>query len=330
MELRNQNALHLINKNQKGLEIGPLHQPIAPKREGYDIKILDHCSAKELMKKYTGHGFDVKCIEDVDYIWKGESYRNTIGEGLFFDYIIASHVIEHTPDLIGFLKNCEDVLNHNGIISLVIPDKMCCFDYFRPITGIAKIIDAHYNKNTLHSIGTMSEYFLNVVNTNNHIAWDKNTTEFNFNFVHHLGDVKNAKDVYEQKQYVDFHSWVFTPYSFRLLIHDLNALGYISFCEVAFFETNGCEFYLTLQKNAPLTDFNRLDILKKIGEESQSIKLPAKSLKHQIFAKEALVKIIKTRLQEKLVHEKWAKYPKLIRYFIYALKLVKLGLKKVL
>lgn len=44
---------------------------------------------------------------------------------------------------------------------------------------------------------------------------------------------------------------------------------------------------------------------------------------------QSLWSIIKNRLREKLVHEKWAKYPKAIRYIVYGLKLIKIVSKKI-
>lgn len=44
---------------------------------------------------------------------------------------------------------------------------------------------------------------------------------------------------------------------------------------------------------------------------------------------QSLWSVIKNRLREKLVHEKWAKYSKLVRYGVYSLKLTKMISKKI-
>ncbi len=46
------------------------------------------------------------------------------------------------------------------------------------------------------------------------------------------------------------------------------------------------------------------------------------------YENNSLSKIVKNRLHKKLVHEKWAKYSKPMRYGIYGLKLLKMGLQK--
>lgn len=47
---RNQKALSLILKSGLGLEIGPSHNPIAPKSKGYSVHIVDHLDAAGLKK----------------------------------------------------------------------------------------------------------------------------------------------------------------------------------------------------------------------------------------------------------------------------------------
>ena len=71
---REDNALYALNKNGVGLEIGPSHNPIAPKSRGFNVHILDHASAEELRTKYQGHGVNLHNIEEVDFIWSGQSY----------------------------------------------------------------------------------------------------------------------------------------------------------------------------------------------------------------------------------------------------------------
>src|SRR5687767_12380965 len=104
---RRQKVLRHINPDAQGIEIGPSYNPIAPKREGYKVQIMDHMTREELVAKYQGHGVDLQCIEEVDFVWRGESYADLTGRSHHYEWIIASHLIEHTPDLIGFLNECS-------------------------------------------------------------------------------------------------------------------------------------------------------------------------------------------------------------------------------
>src|SRR5215467_14461622 len=229
-----------------GLEIGPSHSPIAPKIAGFNVKVLDHLSDEALLKNYVGHGVCLENIEHVDYIWNGEPLADLVGGEHVFDWIIASHVIEHTPCLITFIKNCETILKESGVLSLAVPDKRYCFDLYREKTSLSSVLDAFREKRKIHSPGAAAEYFLNVVAKNGNITWSQDT-EGETRFLHGLSDAKQAMEgIEDDGAFLDLHSWVFTPCSFRLLIEDLYQLGYIRLREKCFFDTEGCEFYTTI------------------------------------------------------------------------------------
>jgi SAM-dependent methyltransferase len=256
-----------IDKSGFGLEIGPSHNPLAPRKEGYNIHIIDHMSRDQLIEKYRDHHVNLGNIEEVDFVWSGENFENLTGRSKYYDYIIASHVIEHTPNLIGFLQNCDSVLKNDGVVSLVVPDKRYCFDHYRPISGISKIIDAYYNDCRIHTPGSVAEYFLNVVSQSGNIAWN-HTSSGEYCFVHSLADASNGiKSVTQDMAYLDVHAWCFTPSSFRLIIHDLFSLDFIPFQEVCYFETDGCEFYVTLGRNGQGITESRLKMLGNIELE---------------------------------------------------------------
>lgn len=264
---RKEKATRHIRQNGQGIEIGPSHNPIAPKKEGYKVKIVDHMSREELIAKYKDHHINLTNIEEVDFVWRGEPYSDLTGKKKYYDWVIASHVIEHTPNLIGFLNDCDTILKDDGVISLVVPDKRYCFDHHRPITGISKIIDNHFQKNKIHTPGTVAEYCLNVVSKAGSIAWDSSVTG-EYSLVHSLENALQGMDtVLKQNVYLDVHAWCFVPHSFRLIIHDLYCLGFTPFQEVGFSPTEGCEFYITLSRNGKGIDKSRLEMLDIIESE---------------------------------------------------------------
>jgi predicted SAM-dependent methyltransferase len=259
--------LQHIDKNGFGIEIGPSHNPIAPKKSGYKVHIIDHMNREQLVAKYKDHNVNTKAIEEVDYVWQGESYSELTGRTKYYDWIIASHVIEHTPDMIGFLNDCDEILKDDGVISLVVPDKRYCFDHYRPITGISKILDSHYQKSDIHSPGIVAEYFLNVVSNSGALAWDQNA-DGQYEFVHSIQDaIRGIKSVVDDHSYLDVHAWCFVPHSFRLIIHDIYCLGLITLREVDFHPTTGNEFYITLGRLGNGIEKSRIDVLEIIESE---------------------------------------------------------------
>lgn len=87
-------VFHHLDKTGLGLEIGPSHNPIASKKNGVNLPILDHASTSELRYKYRGHGVNLDHIEEVDFVCHGEPLQELISKNGCYDWIIASHVIE--------------------------------------------------------------------------------------------------------------------------------------------------------------------------------------------------------------------------------------------
>ena len=245
---REEILLHGIDKRSLGLEIGPSHCPVAAKREGFNVRVLDHLDAEGLRAKYADHGVDVAAIEEVDYVWSGQPLEELVGETRFA-WIIASHVIEHVPDLVGFLNSCAQILAPEGLLSLAIPDKRYCFDCQRENTALGRVIDVALAKPTNHSPGTAAEYFLKVCRKGGQIAWGEGHVG-DLQLVHGLSDALQAMTRVREGHYYDLHEWVFTPDSFRGLIGDLHDLRMIELEEQCFHATRGHEFFVTLRKPA--------------------------------------------------------------------------------
>ena len=264
---RSEKVLHRIDSRGRGMEIGPSYGPIAPKRSGFHVDILDHLDRDAPMRKYqNAPGVNMDQIEPVDYIWNGEPYAELIGEMKCYDWIIASHLIEHTPDLIGFLNDCDSVLNDTGVLSLVIPDARYCFDHFRPLTGLSKIIDAHLNRQgftppeqspSTSSISSPAEDRL--PGTPRPRGHSRSPT--------HRTKPGALEAFMQQHAYLDLHAWCFTPHSFRLILSDLFDLGLVPFRELAFFPTEGCEFFVTLGREGKGPAMDRQQMLERAHAE---------------------------------------------------------------
>lgn len=154
MSDRNQLLLRGFSPGDRILEIGPSFNPVAPKSAGWQVTVVDHASQAGLVEKYTGNPHvDVSRIEAVDIVWQGGPLEEAVPAAAHGTYaaLIASHVIEHIPDLIGFLRSVE-VLVHptEGRLVLAVPDKRFCFDLFRPISTTGHLLAAHQSRRDRH------------------------------------------------------------------------------------------------------------------------------------------------------------------------------------
>jgi hypothetical protein len=238
------------------------------------VDILDHASRDELVVKYRDliaaqsidHEVDFSAIEEVDYVWRGERYADLVGPDRRYDWIIASHLIEHTPDLIGFLTNCEDILSRDGVLVLAVPDKRYCFDRFRPLSGIAQVIDSHLGGDNVHSAGVEAECHLYSVSKGGKAGWGpQHVGEYEW-----LYSETNVRALIDRArtatEYRDYHRWCFTPSSFRLLVHDLRDLGFISLQEVDFSSLGG-EFVVRLGRGESHATVDRIELMCEIDRE---------------------------------------------------------------
>lgn len=274
LELRRRSVLASSGPDSSIIEIGPAHNPILPRRDGYRTKNVDYLDRDGLIDKYKAHAnYDPADIEDVDYVLRpGAEMGDEVGER--FDLVLASHVIEHTTSLIHFINECERLLAPGGTIALVVPDHRFCFDRFRQRSSLGRIIDAADNPPSVHSVGTMIDFSLNAAQHRGSTSW-KPDHRGNYDFVNQLGVVKsNAERSRTSADYIDMHNWVFSPNYLRLVLHDLESLGYVSVRESYFHPTVGHEFFLNLTSGGTGPGLTRRELVDLADAELRTLDVP--------------------------------------------------------
>jgi SAM-dependent methyltransferase len=250
-----------------GLEIGPSHNPLMPKSAGFNVEILDYLDADGLRKKYTYAGQDVSRIEEVDYISDGRPMTEVIGDRNRYDWIIASHVIEHVPDLVAFLADCEALLKPRGSLVLAVPDKRCCFDILRPISTVGQVLQAHIDRRIRPAPGTIFDDLAYARKRNGQIGWALNDKSR----LDPVRSIEEARQVFEHASkttdYLDVHCWVFVPSSFRLILNTLVVLELTRLREQCFRDLDS-EFFVALStKPSPInTDLGQLALAAQLEE----------------------------------------------------------------
>ena len=253
-----------LNLSGHGLEIGASWRPLIPKAEGYHVRVADHLDQAGLVAKYDGVR-PTDAIESVDFVLTGRRLTDTIDER--FEWIVASHVLEHTVCLVTFLRDAESLLHPGGILSLAVPDRRYCLDRFRDRTSLGRVIDVFRAGPAVHSEGSVLEFYLNVVTKGESISWDATHTG-SFRQRHSLEEAREQAAL-ANGEYVDVHNWVFTPNHLRLMLVDLRTLGFIGLREVAFHETVGSEFYIALSPDGPGPRLSRVDLVRLAALEVQ-------------------------------------------------------------
>jgi predicted SAM-dependent methyltransferase len=205
-------------KNRRILEIGPLDRPIVAKSADREVFYLDHCSTAQLKAKYESNPVIAKDrIVEVDFVSEdGSLSKAAIGEA-HFDCIVASHVIEHVPNLVGWLSDCGAALAPGGVLALVIPDRRYTFDRFRRTTPKAWIEEAYAGDYKRPGLAQVCDHFANVVKIETADVWARRDVSQapRQHEAHWLGV---AIADWQAGAYIDCHSWVFEHDDFAELI----------------------------------------------------------------------------------------------------------------
>ena len=258
---RRSEILKYIDRKQLGIEIGPWHSPLASKADGYNCLVMDLFDTDTLRSRAVAdpHVPDAlaACIEDVDLVGPANSLkvlaeeRRIIGD---VDYIISSHNIEHIPDPISFFQDCSAVLKPGGHISMAIPDRRACFDFFRPFTSLSAWIEAHVQRRTRPTYAQVFElaclgadYDRGATRSAGFdLATESPEKLVPFNLLKSSYADWQRRLSMEDTEYQDTHCWAFTPSCFELLLRDSRYLGLVPLDIVEISPTRQHEFFAHL------------------------------------------------------------------------------------
>jgi predicted SAM-dependent methyltransferase len=241
---------------QEGLEIGPLDHAVVAKQQA-KISYADRASVTELKEKYAADpNVRLDRIVPLDYVTGGKPLAEVVGTRRF-DYVIASHVLERVPDMIGFLQDVAKVLRVDGFLCLAIPDKRYTFDYFRNDTVLADLIDANLRRLQHPSSRQIFDHFVNARQVSCTDAWSGPLQEQKAPHAHTMEAAwQAARNVADSERYLDCHCQVFTPTSFIGLLRGLFELDLVNLKVSQFWATapNEGEFFVILQRLDPDDD----------------------------------------------------------------------------
>lgn len=231
MSTRNARLLEGLGPHDRLLEIGPSFNPVAAKRDGWRVTIVDHGSRQAIIEKYAGTAsVDPELIEEVDVIWQGGPLADQLPAEARGGYaaVIACHVIEHLPDLIGFLQSCAElVAPDRGALLLAVPDKRFCFDFFRSASTTGQLLEAHRTGRRLHAPRALFDYVAYSAKDAGRTGWARQPLT-DLQLAHSLEQAMEQMVLAETAEhYTDCHGWQFTPASFELLVLELGALDLI-------------------------------------------------------------------------------------------------------
>lgn len=140
----------------RGLEIGALHKPFDLDA---DVIYLDRFGTEALKKSYAGDP-RVSEIKPVQLVSKDGNYYPFIDSGAF-DFVISSHVLEHTTNPGRVIEEWLRIVRPGGIAYMIFPDKNFCFDRRRAVTTTEHLMDDFHNKIEVTDIEHYRDFIYN-------------------------------------------------------------------------------------------------------------------------------------------------------------------------
>jgi SAM-dependent methyltransferase len=264
--------------HSRGLELGPLTSPVVTRDLGV-VHYLDHVDTDALRRRYASHdGFDIEAIVEIDHVLdpvgSDGTIRAAVGGAAPFDYVVASHVVEHVPDLVAWLADIRGVLCDGGVLALAVPDHRRCFDALRSPTVPADVVQAYLAHAIVPTPRQVYDHYASAVAWHGHIAWNEEPPFAELVPVHSEAEAfERAATIARTGEYQDVHCWVFTPESFRVVLEALHRHELLPFRIDHASDTVGGEFFATLVADgAPCTADVAMSVIDQRRSGSASVR----------------------------------------------------------
>jgi SAM-dependent methyltransferase len=234
----------------RGLEIGAQNHPTAFP-EGVHIEYVDYANADEIFRATNREG-----LVPVNHIWSGSGSLARVCGARDYDFVVACHVIEHVPNVLGWFNGIFEVLRPGGVFNLAIPDYRYTFDLKRKPSSLGEMVEAYLLDYDRPSIRQIFDHTFEALAISPAEPWNES---FDVGKVKRYCGVNALKFAFsqskarlEQGKYLDSHCWVFSPASFLENIEGAIELGLFPFTVNDFQETQkgAYEFYISLRKDA--------------------------------------------------------------------------------
>lgn len=253
---RRQRVLNLVlPRGRTGVEIGPLAHPLILKSDG-DVLYADHMTTEALRHHYRQHptlGPDgIDGIVPVDVVLGEGGLPEALGPRGPVDYIVASHVVEHIPDPLGWLAEAARALREGGVFCLIVPDKRFTFDHFRTPTSVGALVAAHLGHLRRPPLSVVYEHFARACVIDRKAVWQGRRAAMRPLTGGPAAAFEAVERIARDDSYVDVHCSVFTPYGFACVLAEVLRLGLLPFECAALEPTREREdeFFVLLRKRS--------------------------------------------------------------------------------
>ncbi|MDX1821388.1 MAG: methyltransferase domain-containing protein [Paracoccaceae bacterium] len=250
-ELRRLRIITGIDRATSGIEYGPLHRVVMTREMCPGVRYVDYKPREQLMAHYAHDpAVDVSLIPEIDIVTGGRQITEFVPEESI-DFAIASHVMEHVPDVIGWLEANLRLLRPGGRIALAFPDRRFCFDLAKQPTSFHEVVAAYLEKRTQPNFTQICDHVINCRKVTPGEVWNGTLTPQNAPPVHATAAaVGLLRTLVHKTDYHDVHCWKFSDTEFMEMLGKIKQHFGLPFEVMSFYPTqrNTTEFFASLIK----------------------------------------------------------------------------------
>lgn len=236
-----------------GLEIGPLDSAVTDPATD-DVSYVDVFDREGMVSQYSAdENVILELIPEIHYPLDDGGVIRSLDEaaaaGAPYDWVVASHVIEHVPDVIGWFGQLARLTVDEGALVLAVPDRRYCFDRHRPPTTTGQMIAAHEAGDRRPGVRAVYDFFSTAVTVDTQRLREGGPPPTRAARMYDAAAVEDALKRCRAGEYVDCHVWTFTPESLLDQVRELRGLGLCDWrVEKLVPVPDGLEFFAVLRR----------------------------------------------------------------------------------
>jgi predicted SAM-dependent methyltransferase len=207
-----------------GLEVAPYFRPVLRKCS-HNVRYVDYIDNDEIVKKAASNPSTEKTdTPKIDWVWTpGKPLRQCIPSDITFSYAIASHVMEHVPNPVGWLNEILEVMHEGAVLALALPDRRFTMDFYRRETTFADLMSLWLTAPPVPTPAQTADFLTNTF----HDVREVPLSKAEWRKKHELASLTQMPRIYSdqdawnfalmsaRQQYIDIHCTVWTPDSFN-------------------------------------------------------------------------------------------------------------------